>query len=240
MTDPAHPLALPQLQWLDSALAWPSRQVGRYVDAVRRAEGQVSPADAIETLTRRYRAAATSCGGAFGTAAASRTVGPTAALGLTAGSLAGFVSCSGLYCLALAHVHGLPEGDLPQRRALLFTALLGPSGPRLLEERFGLQSPTWASGLLTRVPTAQVKSVARVLRRRAARSALAGGSGLLLARALPYGAGAVLGAASARTMATRMIDSLQGAFGDPPQDFPTPVPESGAAPADFTSPATAG
>src|SRR5699024_12680363 len=89
MTDRAHPLALPQLQWLDSALAWPSRQVGRYVDAVRRAEGQVSPADLIETLTRRYRAAATSCGGAVGTAAASRTVAPTAALALTAGRRAG-------------------------------------------------------------------------------------------------------------------------------------------------------
>src|SRR5699024_12145322 len=109
----AQPLARPELVCLASARRWPSRESARYVDAVRRAEGQASPAELIETLTRRYRAAATSCGGAFGTAAASRTVGPTAALGLTAGSLAGFVSCSGLYCLALAHVHGLPEGDLP-------------------------------------------------------------------------------------------------------------------------------
>ena len=243
MTD--HALALPQQQRLDTALAWPSRQVGRYVDAVRRAHPQATPAELIDVITRQYRAAATSCGGAFGTAAASRTAGPTAALALTAGSLAGFLSSSALYCLALAHVHGLPEGDLQQRRVLLQTALLGRSGPRLLEERFGLESPTWASVLLTRVPTAQVKSVSRVLRRRPARTALAGGTGLLLGRALPYGAGALLGAASARTMATRMIDSLAGAFGDPPQDFAAPPQQyaasaqdsSATAPQEFAVPA---
>lgn len=213
---------LPEAHWLDAALGWPSRQVDRYVQRVRRSHPQASPAELADVLAGRYRTAVMASGGAFAALSAGRGTGARAALGLTAGTVSTFLAGSGLYCLALAHVHGVPAGDLPQRRVLLQTALLGRRGPELLEQRLGLASPSWAGVLLTRVPTAQAKSVSRILRRRLRVSAL--GGSLLFSGALPYGAGAVLGAAAAGTMASRMIDTLAGAFGPLPEHFATPLP----------------
>lgn len=240
-SDPAHgpgsapapdqPANLPGQHWCDTALALPSEQVSQYVAATRRAHPDAGPAELIDIFTRTYRRIVSGSGAAFGAAAAGRGVGPIAALGLTAGTLSTFVAASGLYCLAVAQVHGVAVHDLPRRRELVSTVLLGrgrhgvgpdgvcPGRDRVLQERLHLSAPTWASVPRRRVPAAQVRTVSRRLRRRTAVAAL-GGSALTLSRALPYGVGAALGARSAQAMATAFCDAVADRLGPPPQTFP--------------------
>ncbi|WP_147918272.1 hypothetical protein [Ruania zhangjianzhongii] len=205
---------------LDSAVTIPSQRIRGYVDSVRRDHPDADPEEIIEILTSRYLWTVSGSGGAVGAAAAFPVVGTTAALALTAGQVTAFLAASSALCLAVAEVHGIGTEDAARRRALLLSTLVGESGPRLLEQQFGLSTATWGRVLLTRLPVATVKTVNRTLRGRMAKTVITKGSTVFLGRLLPFGIGAVVGFVGSRAMGKNLIVGLAEAFGRPPADFP--------------------
>jgi len=204
---------------LDSAVTIPSVQVHRYVDRVRAKHPDAAPAEIIRLLQRHYLRAVSGSGGAVGAAAAVPALGTGVALALTSGQVATFVAASGALAMAVADVHGIPVNDVPRRRAVLLTALLGPKGPRLLEEQIGMSGLLWGRTLMTRVPLGTVKAVNRTLRKRVVAASSAKASSLMVGRLLPFGVGAVVGYSGGRVMGRTVVHSLSNAFGPPPEGF---------------------
>lgn len=228
---------------LDAAVRVPSVKVHDYVDGVRRKHPQAAPADMMAILNRRYLVTVTGSGSAVGAVAAVPALGTGAALALTSGQVATFLGSSSLLALAVADLHGIAEDDVARRRAVLLTALLGPSGPQLLEQEIGVSTLTWGRALLTRVPLGTVQSVNRTLRRRVVATSTAKAGSIMAGRLLPFGVGAVIGYSSARVMGKSMIRGITSAFGPPPAQFPreigAPAGEIGAPASAIGAPASA-
>ncbi|SED71464.1 hypothetical protein [Ruania alba] len=204
---------------IDAATTIPSTQVRRYVDGLRRAHPDASPAELIALMERRYLMAVSTSGGAVGAAAAFPVVGTGVAIALTAGQVGAFVAASAALTLAVADVHGIATEDAARRRALLLTTLLGENGPELLEQQLGLSTATWAQVLLTRMPVATVKTVNKALRGRVAKAVVAKGGSVMLGRLVPFGIGAVIGYAGGRVMGKNLIEGMEAAFGAAPAEF---------------------
>lgn len=204
---------------IDSAVTIPSGKVHDYVDSVRSKHPDATPEQVLDLLKRRYLLAVSGSGGAIGAAAAVPGLGTTAALVLTGGQVASFLGASAVLSMAIADVHGIDVDDVPRRRAVLLTALLGPKGPQMLEAQLGLSTAAWGRALMTRVPLGTVKTVNKALRRRMVAGTAAKAGSIMLGRLMPFGVGAVIGYSGGRLMGNAMIKGVEGAFGAVPADF---------------------
>jgi hypothetical protein len=208
---------------LDKALAVQRPVVLNHLDRMRRRRPELTPAQLVRMLERRYVAAVVSLGGASGAAAAVPGAGTAASLATGAAEVAGFVSASAMYVLALAELHGIPVSDPDVRRALVVAVLLGKSGRAAVEVAASGTTTHWAE-LLSR-PTARDKLGG--LNTRLGRMLLtrfgARQGALTVGRALPLGIGAGIGVAGNAALARNAISSARTAFGPPPARFPARV-----------------
>jgi hypothetical protein len=214
---------------LDRALAIQRPVVLAYLDRVRAKRPDATAAEVIEQLERRYLAAAVGIGTASGAAAAIPGVGTGTAIATGAAEVAGFVSATAMFVLAVAEVHGVPVGDPELRRALVLAVLLGEGATMALEGAAG-HAPHWA----------------QVIGRTTSRDKIAGINGrlahllvtrfgarqgvLLVGRALPLGIGAGIGAAGNAALARGAVKSARRAFGPPPQTMAPRVIDVAPAP----------
>jgi hypothetical protein len=201
---------------LDKALAIQRPVVLAYLDRVRAKRPGSAPADVIEQLERRYLGAVVGIGGASGAAAAIPGVGTATALATGAAEIAGFVSATAMYVLAVAEVHGVPVSDPEVRRALVLAVLLGEGATAALEGAAG-QAPHWAQVLSRTTSREKIAGVNSrlahlLLTRFGARQGV-----LLFGRALPLGIGAGIGAVGNAALARTAITSARRAFGPAPR-----------------------
>jgi len=200
---------------LDKAIAIQRPVVLRYLDRVRAKRPDATPAKVIEALERHYLAAVVGIGGASGAAAAFPGVGTGAALATGAAEIAGFVSATAMYVLAVAEVHGVPVSDPEVRRALVLAVLLGEGATAAIEGVAG-NVPHWAQVIgrtTSREKIAGINSrlAHLLLTRFGARQ-----GALLVGRALPLGIGAGIGAVGNAALARTAITSARRAFGPAP------------------------
>jgi len=200
---------------LDKAIAIQRPVVVAYLERVRAKRPDASPAQVIEQLERRYLGAVVGIGGASGAAAALPGVGTGAAVATGAVEIAGFVSATAMYVLAVAEVHGIPVSDPEFRRALVLAVLLGEGATAALEGTAS-QAPHWAQviGRATskeKVAGVNAKLAKLVLTRFGAKQ-----GALLVGRALPLGIGAGIGAVGNAALARGAIASGRRAFGPAP------------------------
>lgn len=111
---------------LNTAVTIPSARVRSYVDDIRTKNPQAPPEQILAILQRRYLLAVGGSGGAVGAVAAVPALGTGVALLITSGQVAAFLGASGVLALGVADVHGIDVEDVPRRKAVLLTALLGP------------------------------------------------------------------------------------------------------------------
>lgn len=200
---------------LDKALAIQRPVVLAYLDRVRVKRPEATPAKVIEQLERRYLAAVVGIGGASGAAAAIPGVGTAAAVATGAAEIAGFVSATAMYVLAVAEVHGVPISDPEVRRALVLAVLLGEGATIALEGAAG-RAPHWAQVIGRTTSKDKIAGVNRrlahlLLTRFGARQGV-----LLIGRALPLGIGAGIGAVGNAALARTAVASARRAFGPAP------------------------
>ena len=204
---------------LDKALA-----IQRPVVRASRAGGRgrrpgATPAKVIEQLERRYLTAVVGIGGASGAAAALPGVGTGAALATGAVEIAGFVSATAMYVLAVAEVHGVPVSDAEVRSALVHAVLLGEGATAALEGAAGA-APHWAQVIGRASSREKIAGVNARLAHLVLTRVGAKQGALLVGRALPLGIGAGIGALGNAALARAAVATARRAFGPAPDTMP--------------------
>jgi hypothetical protein len=200
---------------LDRALAIQRPVVLAYLDRVRAKRPDATAAQIIEQLERRYLAAVVGIGTASGAAAAIPGVGTGTAIATGAAEIAGFVSATAMFVLAVAEVHGVPVSDPEVRRALVLAVLLGEGAAAALEGAAG-HAPHWAQVIGRTTSRDKVAGINGRLAHLLVTRFGARQGALLVGRALPLGIGAGIGAAGNAALARTAITSARRAFGPAP------------------------
>lgn len=205
---------------LDDASRLQAPAVAGYVDRLRRAHPQDTPAALIDRLSRHYVATVTSSGGAVGATAAVPGVGTLTALTAMGAETAFFLEASALYTLAVAAVHGIAPEDHERRRALVLAVVLGESGMQIVEQRVGHSARDWPSVLASRIPG--ISSMNDSLLKKFVVQFLTKRSVLAVGKVIPAGIGAAIGGFGNRALGRSIVAHAADAFGPPPRNWPHP------------------
>lgn len=210
---------------LDKAVAIPSASIRAHVAKLRARNPHASPQQIVTLLEREYLLAVSASGGAVGAAAAAPAVGTGVAMTLTASEVATFFAASAAFALAVAEVHGIEVEDVARRRTLVLATVLGDQGARVVGAEAGLagMGGAWAKQVLTRMPSTTVRRVNTALTRRMVKRQAAKHGALAFGRLVPFGVGAAIGVAGARSLGRTVIEGARRAFGPPPPRFPVTV-----------------
>jgi hypothetical protein len=199
--------------------------VEAYVQRLRRANPDASPAEIITKLEKRYLAAVMASGAAVGSAAAFPGIGTIAALSAVAGETVVFLEATALFVLAVAEVHGIPAGHREHRRALVLSVLVGDDSKGAVRDLVGpgRTNGGWLGESTAALPLPVVSQLNnRLLKFFVKRYALKRGA-IAFGKMLPMGIGAVIGGGGNRLMGKKIISNARTAFGPPPGRWPVAV-----------------
>lgn len=196
--------------------------VRAYLQRLRKADPDASPADIIATLERRYLAAVIVSGAVVGSLATVPGIGTLLAFCAIAGETAAFLEVTAFFVLAVAEVHQIPADRTEQRRALVLAVLVGDAGRRAVADLLGpgRTSGAWLSEGTLSMPLPVVSQWnSRLLRYFVRRFTLRRGA-LMFGKLLPVGLGAVVGGIGNRLMGRKIVANARKAFGVPPAGWP--------------------
>lgn len=197
--------------------------VKAYVDRLRAADPNASPAQIVTRLEKHYKAAVMASGAAVGSAAAFPGIGTLTAMSAVAGETVVFLEATSLFVLAVAEVHGIPATERERRRALVLSVLVGEDSKRAVADLIGPRrtSGAWISDGAATLPLPAVTQLnSRLLKYFVKRYTLKRGA-LAFGKVLPVGIGAVVGGVGNRMMAKRIVENARTAFGTPPPRWPS-------------------
>lgn len=205
---------------LDNGSRLQGPAVARYVDRVRRAHPDESPAQIIGRLEKMFLTGVTGSGSAVGATAAFPGVGTLAAVGAVGAETVFFLEASALLTLAVASVHGIHPHDHEQRRALVLAVALGEAGMEVVSKAAGTTTKNWSAAVTGRIPGSKLKVLNNSLVEKFIRKYFAKRSALIVGKLVPAGIGAVIGGAGNRALGKRTISNARAAFGPPPAQWP--------------------
>ncbi|WP_375488992.1 hypothetical protein [uncultured Mycobacterium sp.] len=196
-----------------------------YVERLRRAKPDATPAQIVAKLEKRYLAAVTGSGAAVGSTAAFPGIGTLAALSAAAGETVVFLEATAVFVLALADVYGVPAEHRERRRALVLAVLVGDDSKRALAELIGpgRTSGAWLTEGVASLPLPAVSQLNSRLLKYVVRRYTLRRSALMLGKMLPVGIGAVIGGVGNRVAGKKVVRNARKAFGPPPARWPVTV-----------------
>lgn len=204
---------------VERALEVQAPLVAAHIARVRRDRPTDTPTDVIARLSKQYTFAVGGTGAAGGVAGFIPAIGTVISLATATAEAVAALDASVLYVLAVAEVHGLSTDDLERRRAMVLGIVLGDGGDKLMRKVTG-GNQRWASEIADAVPLPKLGPVNQTLIRWFIRRYAVRQSALAFGRALPLGAGVVIGAAGNVATARAVIRSTERAFGPPPATWP--------------------
>ena len=208
---------------VERALVVQQPLVAARIAKIRRYKTGATPAEVIAALDKQYTLTVGGTGAAAGGAAFVPGVGTAASLATGAAEAIAALDASVLYTLAVAEVHGLALADVERRRTLVLAIVLGEGGTKLMQKVTG-GSTHWAQSLTDTLPLGKLGPLNQTLVRWFVKRYITRQSALALGRALPLGAGAIVGAVGNVVTARAVIRSTERAFGPPPLTWPEPAP----------------
>ncbi len=208
------------IRLLDNGSRLQGPAVAKYLERLRRAHPDESPAQIITRLEKQFLTTITGSGAAAGATAAFPGVGTIAAIGAIGAESVFFLEASALLTLAVASVYGIEPHDHNQRRALVLAIALGDSGKEIVAAATGTSLKNWPKALTGQVGTKQLKLMNNTLVKKFVRKYAARRGALLLGKLVPAGIGAAIGGAGNRTIGKRTIINAREAFGAPPTTWP--------------------
>ncbi|WP_231951256.1 hypothetical protein [Nocardia terpenica] len=199
---------------LDNGAKVQGPAVAKYVDRLRRAHPEESPAQIVDRLERQYLTTVTGSGTAVGATAAVPGVGTVASLAAMSAETAFFLEASAVFTLAVAAVHGIAPEDAERRRALVLAVVLGESGMQIVEQNVGRSAQNWGTLLANRIPG--IRGMNDSLLKRFVVQFIAKRSVLMVGKVIPAGIGAAIGGFGNRSLGKTVIANARGAFGAAP------------------------
>ncbi|PMD05066.1 hypothetical protein [Brevibacterium paucivorans] len=198
-----------------------------YVRSVRRRHPHATPAQMAGILADHYKNLVTGGGAATGATAMIPGLGTGAALGVAAIETGAFLEGSALYAQSIAELHNLPVEDPARANALIMGLMLGNDGKDMVKkvaaqaqgEDVPRRDAAWGAMITKQIPTQMVDMLTKQMRKAMFKRYARRSAGSLIGRILPFGIGAVVGAAVNRKMAGIVIENAQHAFGPAPAVF---------------------
>jgi hypothetical protein len=186
---------------------------------IRRKQPDVTPAEVIEALGRRYQLAVAGLGAAGGGIAIVPAIGTVVSLATATAEAVAALDAAVLYTLAVAEVHRLPVDDVERRRVLVLGVVMGEGGAALLQKVTGGKD-RWARSVTEVLPMRALGPLNNSLTRWFVRRYVTRQVALAVGRALPLGLGVLIGAIGNVAGARAVIKAAEQAFGPAPARWP--------------------
>lgn len=208
---------------IDRMMAIQRPVVLAHIRGIRRRNPDASPAELVAILERRYLAAVTTSGAAVGATAVVPAIGTVTTIALSGVETAAFLEATALFAQSVSEVHGIAVNDPDRARALVLALMLGREGSDLVRQwgaeamsRQASRQLYWGEVVTSSLPRAVVGPlVDRLKSMFIRRFAISGGAGIL-AKAIPFGIGAVVGGTGNHILGRRVLKNARVAFGAPP------------------------
>jgi hypothetical protein len=210
-------------QLIESGARVQAPAVKAYVERLRTADPDATPAELVGKLEKHYLAAVMASGAAVGSAAAFPGIGTLVAMSAVAGETVVFLEATAVFVLAVAEVHGIPAEHRERRRALVLAVLVGEDGKHAVADLIGAgrTSGAWLSDGAAALPLPAVSQLnSRLLKYFVKKYALKRGA-VAFGKMLPVGIGAVVGGVGNRMMGKKIVKNAQLAFGPAPARWPS-------------------
>ncbi len=211
---------------IDRFLAIQRPVVLAHLRSIRRRNPHATPSEIARVLERRYLAAVTTGGAAVGVTAVVPSIGTGITLALSGLETAGFLEATALYAQSLSELHGVAVDDPGRARALVLTMMLGREGSDLVRQLAGQLSGSgttrnayWGELVASSLPLAVVSPLVDRLKAVFLRQFAIRGGVSIVARAIPFGIGAVVGGAGNNMLGRRVVQNSRLAFGPAPETF---------------------
>jgi hypothetical protein len=201
--------------------------VTAHIAKIRRKDPGATPAQVIETLGRRYQRAVVGLGAVGGGIAIVPAVGTVVSLATATAEAIAALDAAVLYTLAVAEVHRLPVDDVERRRAVVLGVVVGEGGTALMQKVTGGKD-RWARSVTEALPLQALGPLNNTLTRWFVKRYVTRQVALAVGRALPLGAGVIIGGVGNVAAARGVIRAAEKAFGPAPARWP----EGSVAPAD--------
>lgn len=204
---------------IDRAQRLQAPAVTKYVNSLKAAHPDETPAQIIRRIEKLYLNAVTGSGSAVGATAAIPGVGTMTALGAMTGETALFLEASALLALAIAEVHGIPVHDSERRKTLVLAVSLGEEGVVALGRLVGIRG-----GALRRlggaaIPGGWLTKLNKTLINKLTKKYAIKRAPLIFGKLMPAGIGAVIGGVGNRALGRKVITNAREAFGTPPTSW---------------------
>jgi hypothetical protein len=211
---------------IDRFLAIQRPVVLAHLRSIRKRHPNAGPDQLITILGRRYLAAVTTGGAAVGVTAVIPAIGTGVTLALSGFETAAFLEATALYAQSMSEVHGIAVDDPERARALVLTMMLGREGSDLVRQLAGEavgsganRKTYWGELITASLPAAVVGPLVDKLKKVFIRQFAVRGGTTLIARAIPFGVGAVVGGVGNNILGRRVVHNSRLAFGSAPADF---------------------
>jgi hypothetical protein len=198
-----------------------------HLRGLRRRHPDATAAELAGILERRYLAAVTTGGAAVGATAVIPAIGTGVTLALSGLETAAFLEATALYAQSLSELHGIAVDDPARARALVLTMMLGREGSDLVRQLAGQVAGTgvtrtayWGELVTTTLPSMVVGPLVDRLRNSFIRQFAVRGGASIVARAIPFGIGAVVGGTGNHILGRRVVTNSRLAFGPVPFVIP--------------------
>ena len=193
--------------------------VTAHLAKVRQKDPDATPAAVIEALGRRYQRAVAGLGAAGGGIAIVPAVGTAVSLATATAEAVATLDAAVLYTLAVAEVHRLHVDDVERRRALVLGIVVGEGGAALMQKVTGGKD-RWARNVTEALPLRALGPLNNTLTRWFVRRYVTRQIALAVGRALPLGAGVLIGGIGNVAAARAVIKAAETAFGPAPARWP--------------------
>lgn len=214
---------------VEKALGIEHSAITGYVERLRRARPDATPADIIATLEKRYLAVLTGTGAVLGGAAALPGAGTGLGLALSTGKTTLLLETTALFTLAVAEVHAVRLEDGEHRRMLMLAVMLGDGDAELMDTVAGRTGGRWGRLVADLVPMSSISVLNKALCHWFLAQYPRNHKVRVFGKLLSFGIGAGLGAVGNHAFGRIVISTSRRVFGPPPAGFadhagPTFVP----------------
>lgn len=201
-----------RMHGLDAAIRAASKLARRRVEELRRIHPNLSDAQLLKKLDKKFTTAVVTTGAATGALAAAPGVGTTIAVMAAAGDTSWFLTAAAGYVLAAAELRGIKVESYEHERALVLLVIAGGGGSTFVSKAAGRTGPHLGKIVANAVPLETIKGINKILGQHFVTRSVGRRGIIKLGSTVPFGVGFAIGAGGNLAMAKGVIKTTTTMF----------------------------
>lgn len=222
--------------WLTRAVTVQRPIVLANLRRLRKAHPTLTNRELAERLDREFKRSMTGGGALIGATSAVPGVGTVTSIGLSLLATGSFLEMCALYAQSKAELAGITTEDPQKAKILVMGIMLGEEGRQLLGELAAQADGRGSGPVGSIVPMTNAAAgsagastmsqlIGNQLRKQFVRRFFIRRGTSMVARAIPFGIGAVIGGVGNRVLARQITSSAHSTFGELPEETPPALVE---------------